>query len=533
MDFTIKIESILGGHSALSHFSGEGQFKSSLGIDPAQPINDGTTNVSFVASGLIRPAASEKFSGTTVTGAPMWFVPSPKDGLTYVFDSLGSVYSIGATFGSVTALGDLNDAGTAQGDGAEYYDNYVYFARSTTIARYGPLDGTPAFADDYWVGTLGKTRLTDNSNYPASFKSSVKYPRHVLHRHSDGKLYIADVADNKGVIHYIATTKTTVEGDTDDNSTYNKVEVGYGLYPTAIESYGADLAVAFYEGTNKSFRESRAKIAFWDTTSAKVNKIVWVEFPDQIITALKNINGILYVVSGNIQSNGFRVSRFIGGYTFEEVMYSETGEPCFAGAIDGTGKRLLLGSFTDVPETQPSVYSLGLQKTALGNGTFNVMGATGGSTSAVHSLLVADNDDFSFSVPIVGWTTGASGGTTNGIDKQGSSYGAPAEIWWSQVFRIGQPFKIKKIRFPLAQAIAANMVVVLSVYTDDGNGTTYELTEINNTNDSGKFNIVRRNDSNGNAILGQHNFWLSLRFSGSALCVVGLPIEIIGETIDD
>jgi len=55
---TIRIESILGGHSPTTHFGGAGQFRASLGIDPAQPIDDADGVFSTIGSGLLRPAAA-------------------------------------------------------------------------------------------------------------------------------------------------------------------------------------------------------------------------------------------------------------------------------------------------------------------------------------------------------------------------------------------------------------------------------------------------------------------------------------------
>jgi hypothetical protein len=529
----IVIESILGGQMATSHFGSKGQFRASLGIDPAQPIDDADGVYSTVSSGLLRPAASEKFSGTVLNAAPLWMVSNPKNALLYIVDALGSAYTVDNTFSTVLGMADggtlsggssATGNGAGIGNGAEYYDNYVYFAKNTTIARYGPLDGAAAFNGDYWGSTLSKAALTDTT-YPESFKNLIRLPNHVMKRHSDGRLYIADVVGNQGTIHYIATTKTSAEGDTDNSSTYAKLQFGYGLYPTAIESLESELVIALYEGTNYGLKQKTAKVAFWDTASTLSNKIIWCEFPDQIITALKNINGVLYAVSGNYNARGFRVSRYIGGYSFQEVYYSETGEPCFPGAIDGSLARVLVGSHTTVPASDGCVYSLGLQKTALGQGAFNVMRATGGNAStSVTSVFLADNAEMGFSTPVIGWTNG-SGTSANGLDKQGTIYSNAPSVWWSQTYRIGKPFKITRILIPLAQAVAANMTVTPKIYVDDG-ARSYSTSEgmpvINNTNYPGKNSI----DIRPSGFTGNTNFWIELTWSGAALCTVSLPITI-------
>ena len=59
---TIKITRnlILGGMSASSYFPRKGQYQAAIGIDPDMPKDDTVLN----PSGLIRPTAMAKFSGT-------------------------------------------------------------------------------------------------------------------------------------------------------------------------------------------------------------------------------------------------------------------------------------------------------------------------------------------------------------------------------------------------------------------------------------------------------------------------------------
>lgn len=524
----VTIDSVLGGHSPFSHIGEKGQYRASLGIDPAQPIDDLDNALSTESSGLIRPSSAQNIAGSTLGSAPLWQVPNPKDANTYVYDANGSAYTVDATFSTLTALSDGGSLSSALGNGAEYYDNYIYFAKNTDIARYGPLDGSPAFTGSYWVGTLGKTALV-NTVYPTDFTAGIRYPNHVMHRHSDGNLYIADVVGNQGTIHYIATKKTTVEGDTDNASTYNKVQVGYGLWPTAIESYGSDLAVAFIEVSTNNKRDMKAKLAFWDTSSTKVNKITWVEFPDQLITALKNVNGTLYVISGSVGARGFRVTKFVGGYSFEEVDYVESATPCFPGAVEGIMDRLLMGTATNYPEADGCVFSVGLQLKEGDAKEFNVMRATGGNSSTiVTSLVVAQNNNFGFYTPNIGWTKGT-GTSNNGLDKQGTQYNNAPSVFWSEVFRIGAPFEIDRIRIPFAQALAANMTLTAKIYLDDGS-TTVALTTINSTNFPNSDRAVALKVPN---VRGVNNFWVELRWTGSALLTVSLPIPIDFHIIED
>lgn len=528
--FTIRIENILGGHAPTTHFSTANQFRASLGIDPGQPINDTDTAYSTIASGLIRPAASEKFSGSVLQAAPLWIKTNPKDSSTYVLDARSSMYSIDSAFSALTALSDGGALSNGLGNGFEYYDNYMYAFLNTDVARYGPLNGTPAFSGTFLSGTMSSTAMT-NTAYPTTFKNKLQIPNHPAHRHSDGILYFGDVQDNQGYIRAIQTRKTTVEGDTVGSA--DSLAFGYGLWPTSVESYGSDLSVSLIEVSSAGVIQGKAKMAFWDTTSTRFNKITWVEFPDTLITAQKNVNGVLYVVSGNYQTQGFRVTQFIGGYSFREVFYSETGEPCLQGGIDALLNRIGIGSHTTVPESDGCVYGIGLQKSALSKGTFNLMRSTGGTSStSVTAVCFADATGFGFAVPIIGWTQAGDGstGASHGLDKQGTTYNNAPSVFWSSLQRVGERFKIKEVSIPLAQAIAANMIVTPKLYFDDGQRThDFNGTVINNTAYNGKKRIKLK----PTGATGENNFWLELKWTGSALCTVSLPIIIKGEIYDE
>lgn len=523
----IKIEGILGGHSPASHFSADTQFKTSLGINPGLPDSDERE----APSGLIRPAGTEKFSGATIAKAPLWLVDNPKNTNVYVHDSQGSAYTIDSSL-AVAALSDAGTLSNGKGNGSAYYDNYIYYALNTTVARYGPLDGTPGFVPDYWVSTLSLTAL-ENTTYPKeALSNTIEYPNHILHRHSDGRLYILDVVGNQGTIHFIQTKKTSVEGDTDDGSTYAAVQVGYGLWPTAVESWDINLVIGFIEGAGSAAVKTKAKIAFWDTTSTNVNQIVWVEFPDQFISAIKNINGVLYVVSGSAGiENGFRISRYVGGYSFEEVWRSYDGIPCFPGAVDGIGTMLALGSYCKIPEASGCAFGFNLPNPQLNTGGFfNLMKATGTADSTVVTALRAAESDVNeaIRVPMLGWYDAST--AAGGLDKSGTTYNT--SVFRSQVYRIGQPFKVTKVRLPLAQKIAANMTITPKLVVDDEQDS-FTMAAINNTSDSGKYNVIRRSASNGDPMLGQHDFYLEIRITGTALSAISLPILIDVELIDD
>ena len=542
----INIESIFGGQSELRYFGGKDQFQSSYAIDPDLPSSDSSPQI-YGPSGFLRPVSSQRID-FSFAGTPMWMVSNPKDDLVYVLDSTGSAYTLQPDGYTITALSDGGSLSSGSGNGAAYHKNYIYIFKNTDVARYGPLNGTPVYNGSYWVGSPLSTTALTNTTYPSLVRATKALPNHPAHFHSsDGRLYFGDVVANQGTIHYIDTTKTTVEGDTNEASKYNALDLPHGYWPIDIESYGTDLAIALYEGSNDSVTlQRKAKLSFWDTTATNFNKIIDVEFPDPIITALQNVNGVLWVFSGQLGVLGTRICKFIGGYSFEQVAFINDSEPPFPGATTALLNRVLFaGTVASVKDAAgpACVWAYG-SKTGKYTGLFNVMGATAsGATTDITSLAVVSQlgglgvSTVGLQVPIIGWNTGT--GVPFGIDRQTDAYGSVNPIWRSQTYRIGRPFKITKIRIPLANNIAdSTRIIVPKIFIDEAR-SSYTLTTINSTNypndDAGGAviaapkNIVIRPD----AVVGQHNFFLELTWSGSSLITVGLPITIEYEILND
>lgn len=508
----ITIQSIWGGQSPAKYFAGDGQFDSSIGIDPDFPADDS----GLKASGYIRPTAMAKFSGANIDSTVNWLLTNPKTAVIHAYQAGGKFVSYTEGFASETLIGTPT---SGAGNGAAYYDNYIYLATPTDVARYGPLNGSPTLANGYWGTTLGKTALT-NTTYPTVIRTAL--PNHVMHKHTDNKLYIADVVGNQGVLHFIKTSKATVEGDTNDGSTFNAIDFPLGMWPTAIESYGTDLAVALIQKPTSGSSLKNAVLSFWDTTSVSYSKIIDVEFPDTYITALRNINGILYVFSSN--GRGVRLSHFVGGYTLQEDFYLEDSYPPYAGAVDHILNKIIWGGFTSYPETSACVYAWGSKSAKLGKGLQTILKTTSAGANPYVGAVKHIKTATTWSKPqvIAGWIDDSA----QGIDSLSTTYGV--SVWRSEVFRIGKPFKINKIRIPLAQAVAANMTITPKVFVDEFSSSE-TLRVINNTN----FPTSERNATLYPAIEGKHNFSLELRWTGTALLTVALPIEIEFEFIAD
>lgn len=538
----IRITSILGGHAKTLYTAAPNEFQSSLGINPGISATQLNTGGEVGVSGVLRPTAVRDLTAGVIPKPPMWFVKNPKStslpNPLYVYCMNGSVFTLSAA-GAVVALSDTGLMSSATGNGAAYYDNYLYLAKNTDIARFGPLDGAPTFNGSYWQSTLGFSAL-NNTSYPTPYLGAGTMPNHVMHRHSDGKLYVADVQNNQGVIHMISTSKTTTEGDTNAGSKQSTLQFGYGLWPTAIESYGSQLVIALYESASGvNMGSLPAKIAFWDTTSGAFNQITWDEFPDTFISAIKNINGVLYFISNaGLTGHGFRVTRYVGGYSFQEVAFIEDGSFPYPGAVDGNTNQLVMGAnnsqiFGSSTNGLPCVWSIGLAKNIAPNKIFNILRTSSGDSITALKFNQSDANNQNF---MVGWSTFVNT-AINGIDVVGSVNSGTNQnsIWWSQRYQIGQRFQVKQITVPLVNQLNSGQTITPTLYFDNKHHSL-ALPAINLAlmTAQGATNLAVIKVPAGNNY-GETEFWLELVWSCTATTAnsaVKMPIVIDLETID-
>ena len=250
-----------------------------------------------------------------------------------------------------------------------------------------------------------------------------------------------------------------------------------------------------------------------------------MELPDPLCSALENVNGVLYAFCGNPGQKGVRVLRFIGGYSFEEVLYLEDSFPPYAGATDHLMNRVLFGGFSTLGGSgnHGCIYAIGSNISGVSNGLFNVMRSAGASTSlSVSSILVPNNTDF----VSPNYYMGIEGAATDSIERNATTYGSAS--FHSELFRIGKEFEVTSIKIPLAQQISTNMTIIVQIVTDNASTTTNVAT-INVTNypDNDRFVTIHP------SVRGKHDFEFRLRWSGTSLLTVGLPIEISVDTWDN
>jgi|15BtaG_2_1085339.scaffolds.fasta_scaffold03712_3 hypothetical protein len=518
---SIQITGVLGGISPSSYLYAEGQYLSGVGIDPDLPVSDADND--YLPSGVLRPSAYADFTDS-VDDLVTWIITNPKDAKVYGYSIDGKVHSWDSSFASETTVSTI---ASASGNGAVYYNNYLYFITDTDVARYGPLNNSPSMTTGVWTGaTLGsQTALTDTT-YP-TMRQSVALPNHVAHVHGDGALYFCDFAQGQGLIHKIRTKKTTDEGDTDNTSLYNALDLPFGYKPTAINSYGTDLVVAAIQTNDANLSQGESALFFWDAISPSFYRRVPV--PDTLITAIVNVNGVLYVFSGGTGNNGYRVSAYTGGAQLQTVYVASDGYSPLPGAATAIANKVIWGTTQKVPTTgSPEYYSsvmaLGAIDPRLPTGAQPVANLTATTTSTngvVGAVLHAQQGSYTFPKVIASWKDGS----TQGIDKRSTTYGT--SIFQSPLVTIGSSFTVVGVRFALAEKVAANMTITPTLFMDSLKDSS-ALTVMNNTNfaNSERIYSVKPN------IKGYNNLMLELRWSGTALAPVLLPI-IIDVEIDD
>ena len=520
---TVEISSILGGWGQTQYQTGKTEIDSSIGIDP-----DLSIGTPVKTSGLPIPAQYADFQGANVTSPAMWLITTPKGSTVYAYLANGRFIEYNSALGGENLIGTVANS---SGNGASYYNNYVYLSGNTDVARYGPLDGAAALVENVWTGaTLGSQTAMTNTTYPSI--RGVSLPNHVMYPHGDLNLYVADVLNGQGVLHAITTQKTTDEGDTNNASAYNVLDLPWGYQPVDMESWGLDVAVLANQTTNANINQGKPGMFFWETTDTDSFYRGPVPLPDTFGTALVNINGELKIFTGNTQG-GVRISKYIGGELISDrspdTEFLEDSAPPFAGATDAYGGRVVFGGYTEYPESSASVWALGSKKGKLPIGLHNIMRAT--STDAtnqiVTSLKFIEQTSAASPKMVVGWRDN----TTQGLDKSSAS-GTINSMWRTRYVSVGEKFQIKEIHIPLGKAVAANMELEVVVGLDDESSTTSVKT-INNTNyTESERKVVLKKPELPN-LIGENNFYIEFNHGLTTTLPQLLPIRVELETFED
>jgi hypothetical protein len=364
--------------------------------------------------------------------------------------------------------------------------------------------------DNVWKGaTLGSLTALTNTKYP-TFRS-VDMPNHVGHVHGDSTLYFCDFKNGQGLIHKISTTKVTNEGDTNATSVpsaYNALDLPFGFYPTDLVSYDTDILIIGIYQTDTTTNQGRSAFVIWDTTSDSFSTGP-IFFPDPIASACMNVNGTIYIWTGNAQ-DGVRISVYTGGVSVREIVFQEEGLPPFAGAVDALGNRIVWGGFSTYPSTGAVVWAYGSKSANLPIGLHNVM-KTSSSGANPHVTAVKYMQQNSFTHD-----------STQGIDQYSTTATLSSKIRF--LFNVGVKCDIVMVSIPFAGAIDANTTITPTLYFDDLS-TNKVLTTINNTNYTGERKVIY-NGTELKDCFCFNNFILEIAWTGTNPLPVALPIII-------
>lgn len=517
---TLRINSILSGQAPSRYFGAEGTFDQSLGIDPDFPI----VGSAIRTSGFAVPIGMADFTGANLTAKAVSIITNPKNELVYVVTSDGKLISYTSALASETLVGTVT-GNVAKS--AVYYNNYIYIFTGTDVSRYGPLNNSPTLVDSVWTGsTLGTQTALTNTTYPTF--NSVSIPNHIGHVHGDNSLYFTDFINGQGQIHRINTKKVTSEGDTNGTtvpSAYSVLDLPFGFYPTAIESMGTLMIILGNYSSSGTVNQGKSAFVIWNTT----NTVSFSEGPvflaDPLATALLNVNGTVYIWSGNGQA-GFRLSRYSGGESVTDIAFFEEGFPPFATAVDAIGNKIIWGGTTTTPAVSACVWSYRSKDSRMPEGIHNIVKTTSaGATPVVSALKYVLQANNAQPRAIVAWNDA----TTCGVDAYSATGTLGSYLRWT--FNIGRKFNILEIRIPFGGKIEANTTITPKIWFD-GLSSSKSPTVINNTNYPGSKKIIYKTPELKDYI-GENDCTLEFCWTGTNPLPIAFPILLEIDILSD
>lgn len=530
MKLPLRINSIFEGKQPSQYFGKDGTYLSSIAIDPDYPISSSDVE----PSGFAVPIGYSVFSGANVTAAPVAIITNPKNTLTYAVLTNGRLISYNSSLASETLIGTVTGG---KAHGAAYYNNYIYIfgtgASENDVSRYGPLNNSPTLVDAVWTGaTLGSLAVISDTTYPTL--RSVEMPNHWAHVHGDNALYFLDYeskaggsAPGQGLVHKIKTSKTTNEGDTNNGSAYNVLDLPMGFYPTAITNVNTNILITGILSTDTTINQGRAAFVLWDPTDTVSFFLGPVPMSDSLVTAALNVNGQVFVWTGNAQ-NGVKLSQYTGGTSMSDILTQSEGLPPFAGAVASNGSRISWGGFTTIPSVAAIVSGYGSKDPRLPVGLHNIAKASSsGATPIVTAIGYVQQSSFIQPKLVIGWNDASA----TGIDQYSATATLASKLRW--MVNIGQRFQINKIRIPFGGAVAANTTITPAIYLDDSaSAVTPALTVINNTNYSGKRKVIYKGE-HLKGYVGENSFIFELAWTSTNPLPVAFPIIFDIDLIED
>lgn len=315
-----------------------------------------------------------KDSSTNITDLPKWIEHDAVNGVTYAYGDDGKFYSETSSWTALTT------PTTAAGQGMRIWNDYVYLRKTSAIARYGPLSGSPSLSQS-WQSTNVQT---ENDHGPI-----IEFL---------GNLYFANG-------RYL--------GEWDETSwTYNKITLPVGWKIRCMAVVGEFLVMGGWKGSNV-YDYEKGYLWFWNGADDGVSS--FMEVNEGAVNAMCSINNNLFFVAGSrgelYYYNGVitpvrQISNLLAGDDYIDV---------FPGAMTGRGGDLVIGvaGKTDSTTITQGVYTYGQSSKnyprALNISNIISTGTKTGTTLKIGALHTVGPNEF-----YIGWEDTTA---TNGIDK--------------------------------------------------------------------------------------------------------------------
>jgi hypothetical protein len=127
-------------------------------------------------------------------------------------------------------------------------------------------------------------------------------------------------------------------------------------------------------------------------------------------------------------------------------------------------------------------------------------------------------------LPFPAYIMGGQNASTYKLFKKSTTY--VFNVWRSPVYQIGKNFDVMEITIPIYPNMTTNMSIIPVLYFDNEDSNSVGAT-INPTNYPNGERLIKLTSKNfSNSTHGKNNFFLELQFTGTALAVAELPINI-------
>ena len=547
--FSIRINGISNGQQVQDSVPIEGGYNFSRAVDPDVSANITTTVP--LSTGYITPityAQDTSFDALSPDSPLLDIIIPTRESVpnVYALDRDGNIFRSTISpstlqFGTWSNPASFTVSANEFAGGAVYYNDFLYLLgnqASNNVGRYGPLSGSASVNNTYWTSTLGLTALADPRLPQIDGEAQMEYPNHWGYVHVDNALYFADVVSDQGVVHKIQTDSS----GTDTGSAYNVLDLPEGYRITCFTSWGNDLVIGAMRWNDVTGSAPFANIPqpalfFWDTISDSFYNVVEIE-EWSVLTALINKGGAVYAFGGSARE-GHAIGVYDGSQAVQQLAYLPYGPSPFAGAVAINGDRISWGSREQNTDNTAVVYSLGSKDPRISTTSIQCTAKASlfNNEMSITALVYPfPNLGVNPEVVLGSYTSDTNAGNQAAIERRDDD-GTQDSIMDFGLFEIGEPFRIDKIRIPLADEVASGVTITPSLLIDDRHDT-YTLPVINNTNYASERNIVYKRPelsdlSSGEQAGGQHDFLLRFSFGGTVPTSIKFPITIQGTTIDD